>query len=354
VKARLVTATLNDEGRREIRRAAPRLAEGALVAFPTETVYGIGCNADDPAAVERLVAVKRRPPEKAFTIHIGRRKDAEQHAADLPPAATKLMERYWPGPLTLVVPGKDGQTVGLRMPSNAVALELLQHTPAPVIAPSANRSGEPPATTAQEVAETLGEDLDIILDGGPAPLGTASTVVRVDPDGDWTVLREGAIAGAALRRTLGKTIVFVCTANMCRSPMAEVLCKSLLAERLGCRASELPERGIEVLSAGVYAMADGPASDGAVHAMRELGLDLSGHRSQPLTPGLLDDADLVVVMTEDHAQSIRQLFPEADAKVRLLDPTGADVRDPVGGSPEMFRQCANTIRRHLQEVINSL
>lgn len=354
MKARMVPVTLNDEGRREIRRAAQRLAGGALVAFPTETVYGIGCNAADEAAVERLVAVKRRPPEKAFTIHIGRREDAHQHAAELPPAAERLMDRYWPGPLTLVVPGKDGETVGLRMPSNAVAVELLQHTSAPVIAPSANRSGEPPAITAQSVADTLGEDLDLVLDGGPATLGKPSTVVRVDRDGDWTVLREGAIAEAALRRTLGKTIVFVCTANMCRSPMAEALCKQLLAQRLGCPMSKLPDRGIEVLSAGVYAMADGPASEGAVQAIREMGLDLSGHRTRPLTPGLLDDADVVIVMTQSHADSICELFPEAEAKIRLLDPAGADLEDPVGGSPETFRQCAAAISRHLKELTKSL
>jgi protein-tyrosine phosphatase len=350
----LVPVTLNDQGRREIHQAAQRLAEGALVAFPTETVYGIGCNADDPAAVERLVAVKRRPPEKAFTIHIGRREHVDRHARDLPPAAEKLMDRYWPGPLTLVVPGKDGETVGLRMPSNAIALELLEHTAAPVIAPSANRSGQPPATTAQGVAETLGEELDLILDGGPAALGRPSTVVRVGPDGHWSVLREGAIAATALRRTLNKTVVFVCTANMCRSPMAEALCKQLLAQRLGCPMGQLSERGIEVLSAGVYAIGDGPASEGAVQAMREMGLDLSGHRTQPLTPGLLDDANVVVVMTQSHAESIRELFPEAGAKIRLLDPTGGDLEDPVGGTAETFRQCAHTILRHLKEVTSSL
>lgn len=351
--ARIVPVKLDDAGREQIAQAAMMVAEGKLVAFPTETVYGIACNADDAAAVERLIRLKRRAPDKPFTIHIGRLEDAARHAQRIPPNADRLMRRYWPGPLTIVVPSRDGAGVGLRMPSNALALELLKAASVPVIAPSANRAGQPPATAADEVAATLGDDLDLILDGGPTRLQEPSTVVRVT-DGNWEILREGSITRGMIRRTLATTIVFVCTANMCRSPMAEVLCKQMLAERMGCDLAELPERGYVVESAGVYAASDVPASGGAVAAMRARGLDLSRHASQPLTPSLLDDADVVFVMTQHHAASIRGVFPEAEAKVRLLDPTGSDIADPVAASDEMFRECAATIECHLREVMGTL
>jgi protein-tyrosine phosphatase len=383
MRARIVPVKLDAEGLKEIDQAARLLAQGALVAFPTETVYGIGCNADDPQAVERLRAIKRRPPGKPFTIHIGRREDVARHVEHVPPFAERLMRRYWPGPLTIVFAGNQAARgghspsrpsqaapvaqgpvqspgivavtdgVGLRMPSNPIALELLQRTPVPVIAPSANRSGEPPARSARDVADALGDELDLILDGGPATLQEPSTVVRVTDDA-WEILRHGSVTDAMIRRTLGTTIVFVCTANMCRSPMAEVLCKKMLAERLGCPPGELSARGYEILSAGTGAPSDCRASAQAVAAMRQQGLDLSGHLSQPLTPGLLEDADVVFVMVQHHAATIAELFPEASAKVRLLDPAGGDIGDPVGASEDVFRECAAAIQRYLREVIATL
>ena len=134
MRARIVPITLNSEGLARIDEAAELLTRGGLVAFPTETVYGLGCNAADTDAVARLKQVKRRPPDKAFSIHIGRVEDVARHVEHVPAIADKLIRRYWPGPLTLVLPAKDGGTVGLRMPSNQIALELLKRTPVPVVA----------------------------------------------------------------------------------------------------------------------------------------------------------------------------------------------------------------------------
>ncbi|MFP4055624.1 MAG: L-threonylcarbamoyladenylate synthase [Candidatus Brocadiia bacterium] len=353
MRARTLRAGLDDEGLAHIEQAARMLAEGRLVAFPTETVYGIGCNAWDEEAVRRLREVKRRPRGKPFSIHIARLEDVASHVEHVPRIAQKLMRRYWPGPLTLVLPGKSGQAVGLRMPSNRIALELLRRVPAPVYAPSANRAGETPAKSAQEVADALGEELDLVLDGGPTTLGQASTVVRVDDD-SWETLRAGSVTEDMIRRTLGTTIVFVCTANSCRSPMAEALCKQLLARRLGCTVDQLPYRGYNVLSAGTAATWDLPPSTNAVEAMERHGIDISAYRSRPVTPGLIEDADVIFVLARHHGESIRSVMPEAAPKIRLLDPSGQDVRDPVGGSPEVFLRCAKAIRRHLVEVIDTL
>lgn len=355
MKARVLAASLDPEGLARIEEAAKAVAAGALVAFPTETVYGIACNAADPAALERLRAVKGRPADKPFSLHVGRREDVARAVEAIPPIAEKLMRRYWPGPLTIVFPTGDGQGLGVRMPSNTIAQEFLRRTGVPVVAPSANRSGQPPATSAQEVVEALGEELEMILDGGRTAIGEASTVVRITPEGGWEMLREGAISTNMLRRALGKTIVFVCTANSCRSPMAEALCKKMLAERLACTIEELPERGYNVLSAGTSAFDEvWPASTGAIEAMRRRGLDLSQHLSRPVTPSLVEDADVVFVMAQHHGDSIRRILPEGGPKIRLMDPSGRDVEDPVGGSVEEFVQCAATIERCLAQVLPQL
>jgi len=353
MKARIIPMTPDEAGMARLDEAARALVAGRLVAFPTETVYGIGCNAYDADAVERLKRVKGRPSDKPFTLHVGRKEEVSRYVSRVPPRAARLMSRYWPGPLTIVFPSHDGQGVGIRMPSNRIAMELLKRTAVPVVAPSANRSGERPATTADQVARTLGEELDLILDGGPTAIGQASTVVRVTDEG-WEVLREGSVTEEMLRRTLGKTIVFVCTANSCRSPMAEVLCKRLLADRLGCAIEDLESRGYSILSAGTSAFGDGPASHGAIEAMRRHGLDLSDHNSRALTPGLIEDADVIFVMARQHGDSIRSILPEATDRIRLLDPTGADISDPVGGSVETFLECADTIQRGIRAALDSL
>ncbi len=354
MKARVLAASLDTDGLARIEEAARAVAAGALVAFPTETVYGIACNSADPQAVARLKAVKGRPEDKPFSLHVGRKEDVARAVKSIPPVARKLMRCYWPGPLTIIFPTEDGQGMGVRMPSNAIAQEFLKRAGVPVIAPSANRSGGPPAATAQEVIEVFGDELDIILDGGRATFGHASTVVRITQEGGWEVLRESAITTEALRRTLGKTIVFVCTANSCRSPMAEVLCKQMLAQRLGCAIEDLPDRGYTILSAGTSAFEDGPASSQAVEAMRRQGLDLTEHVSRPVTPTLVEDADILFVMAEHHGDSIRRILPDARDKIRLMDPSGRDVEDPVGGSVEEFLECARTIKRCLTQVLPEL
>jgi len=354
MRAKVLPATLDAEGLARIGEAAEAVAAGALVAFPTETVYGIACRADDPRAVERLRAVKGRPEDKPFTLHIGGRDELWRHVSDVPRAAEKLVRRYWPGPLTIVFPTPDGRGLGVRCPASRVAQELVRRAGVPVIAPSANRSGEPPATTADEVAGALGDELDIILDGGPCVYAEPSTVVRVGSDDTWEILREGAIAADLVRRTLGMTIVFVCTANSCRSPMAEAICKRLLAERLGCEAEDLPQRGYNVLSAGTAGVDDCPASRQAVEAMRRRGLDLSEHKSRPVTPGLVEDADVVFVMARHHGQSIRRVLPEAAGKIRPMDPDGRDIEDPVGGSVDEFVACADRIEQCLRRALPQL
>ncbi len=198
-----------------IDEAASVLASGGLVAFPTETVYGLGADALDAGAVGRIFKAKGRPADNPIIVHIADARDVGLLAAEVPSQALPLIDRWWPGPLTLVLPALDSvpavtrgglRTVAVRMPAHKVALALIRASGCPVAAPSANRSGRPSPTTARHVIEDLGASVDLVLDGGPTPVGVESTVL--DVTGPVPVLlRPGGVGLEALEAAVGRVIV---------------------------------------------------------------------------------------------------------------------------------------------------
>jgi len=197
-----------------LERAAAVLRDGGLVAFPTETVYGLGAHALDPAAVERIYQAKGRPAYNPLIVHAADAAAARRLAARWPEAAERLAERFWPGPLTLVVPRSPEipdavsaglPTVALRVPAHPVAHALLLAAGIPVAAPSANRSTQISPTTAEHVRRGLGERVDLIVDGGPCPVGIESTVLSLAGPVP-TVLRPGSISIAELREVVGDVV----------------------------------------------------------------------------------------------------------------------------------------------------
>lgn len=185
----------------EVRRAAEILKRGGLVAFPTETVYGLGADASSAAAVARLYAVKGRPADHPVIVHFADAESAFAWAREVPEAARKLAARFWPGPLTLILKrsrlaqdfvtgGQD--TVGLRVPSHPVAQQLLKRFKGGIAAPSANRFGLVSPTTAAHVRHDFGDEIDLVLEGGPSEVGIESTIVDLSGDGG-VLLRPGAI-----------------------------------------------------------------------------------------------------------------------------------------------------------------
>ena len=180
-----------------IAEAARIVRGGGLVAFPTETVYGLGADATNPKAIERLNQVKGRPPEKPYSLHLHSPEQMRLFVSSVPPKAARLIERFWPGPLTVIIPSKDGGLVGFRLPDHPIARAFFEACGVPLAAPSANRSGQPPPTDAGEVLAALGGDVDCLLDGGPTRLGRESTVVEV-ADGRLEIRREGAISTSAI------------------------------------------------------------------------------------------------------------------------------------------------------------
>lgn len=198
-----------------IHQAAQLLAAGRLVAFPTETVYGLGADATSPAAVRLIFAAKGRPATNPLIVHVADVGVARRYAAEWPAAAGVLAAAFWPGPLTLVLPKHPsiadeatagGRTVGLRVPNHPVALEMLRAFGGAVAAPSANRSNHISPTTADHVRQELGDAVDLILDGGPCAVGIESTVLDLAGDVP-TILRPGGASQQAIEAVIGPVAV---------------------------------------------------------------------------------------------------------------------------------------------------
>lgn len=211
-----VTGTLwLDSGREEILKAARIICAGGLVAFPTETVYGLGAAAVNPAAVARIFAVKGRPSDNPLIIHVADQSQVDQITASVPEKARFLMEKFWPGPLSLVLPRSSAvpdmvsaglPTVAVRMPDHPVALQLIDAAGVPIAAPSANRSGRPSPTCARHVLSDLAGRIDAVLDGGLCRVGLESTVL--DLTGPHPViLRPGGVTQEILSSALGEPVL---------------------------------------------------------------------------------------------------------------------------------------------------
>lgn len=201
-----------------LQEAAEALRSGEIVAFPTETVYGLGVNAQDGGAVKNLYAVKQRPQEKEFARIICSLEEIDWLLGQVEAPVHQLIERFWPGPLTIVFSGYDGvvsasggpgdkkKDIGVRFPDHKVAQELVRLSGVPVLATSVNISGGPPATSAREVLVTMGGKIRLVLDGGPCRLKTPSTVVKISK-GSYQILRIGAIPEEAINECLKEHLI---------------------------------------------------------------------------------------------------------------------------------------------------
>lgn len=189
-----IVIKLNPEAPAEeaISRAAEIIRKGGLVAFPTETVYGIAANFSDAKAVDKLYEVKARPRNKPFTVHISDARMMRDMGCAIDGRTARIIKKFWPGPLTILLKSDTGGKIGFRMPANKIALLLIKEAGVPVIAPSANLSGNRAPDTGAEVLRQLDGRIDMLLDAGPTEVGVESTVLdlTVTPP---EILREGAI-----------------------------------------------------------------------------------------------------------------------------------------------------------------
>lgn len=364
-----------DDPRDVVHRAVQALVEGELIAIPTETVYGLAASATNAEAVARMAEAKGRDEKSPFALAIKSADDAEDYIPDWNPLARRLARRCWPGPVTMVVdsghpeglasrlPKETHQylcpsgTIGLRAPANQLVQDILRMLAGPIALTSVNKSGDPSATNAQECVAALENDLALVLDEGPARFGQASSVIRVNQDG-FEMLREGVVGRETLERLSYMLILFVCTGNTCRSPLAEGIMQKHLAEELSVGIDELEAQGVMVASAGLAAAQGQPASHSTAEILVERGVDLRQHSAQQISDQLIRQADLIIPMTKQHRKAIVDFWPEAASRTKLLSPSDRDLSDPIGGPMEVYRECADQIdvgvKYHAESILAEL
>jgi len=186
-----------------IKVAANALLSGKIVAFPTETVYGLGVCADNNTAIDNLYSVKRRSRDKKLSIMISKTEEVSKYVKHVPLIAKKLIGAFWPGPLTIILDLDDNSTVGLRNPDNRVIRDLINEVAVPIASTSANISGGSPAIDAQQVISNFSDKIDVVLDGGPAEAGNPSTIVKIWDD-TYKIIRHGVIGKERLSRCLNE------------------------------------------------------------------------------------------------------------------------------------------------------
>jgi protein-tyrosine phosphatase len=364
-----------DDARDVVHRAVQALAEGRAVAFPTETDYVVAASARHATAVEQLLGLAaERPGEPRLSLALKSGEEALDWAPRLSPLGQRLSRRCWPGPVTIIVdddhpdslvhrlpPEVRQQIVGsgrlrLRVPGHPMLADCMRMLAGPVVLAEPGGADDAPPVIADEVVarcEAAGAAVSLVIDDGRARYAQPASTIAVDASG-FRVVRPGIVSEETLRRLSSLMVLFVCTGNTCRSPMAETLFRELVAERFGCRADEIERHGVVVASAGIAAWGGGKASTGALEAMRERGADLSGHESQPLTENLARQADVIWTMTASHRANILAQFPEAGGRVAMLSPDRHDVIDPIGGTLATYRKCADQIREHLVARLDTL
>jgi len=331
----------------DLKKAGRLLSRGRLVIIPTETVYGIAANMLDRKAVERLYEIKKRPKDKPFSLHIDDKARVTEFAKDLPVAAYKLIDAFWPGPLTMIVKSKTGGSIGLRMPDNEIALKVIAYARVPIVCPSANLSGNPAPFSFSQAIKDLDGLVDFAIDAGETKVKLESSVVdlTVEPP---LVMREKAISKqdieAVVRR---KLVVFVCTGNSCRSVMAQWLLRKKL--------KELGRQDVDVLSAGIM-MGGLSATEATRRLLAQEGMDASRHRSQRITRELISKSDIILVMERRHEDIVLEIAPQAKNRVFLLKEfakikdNDLNIADPISQSDDFYARIFNLIKDAVDTV----
>ena len=337
-----------DPNHKNVLEAADIIAKGGLVIIPTDTVYGIAVSMQEKEAIERLYKIKNRPKDKQLSLLIDRKEIIEKFALNIPVAAYRLMDKFWPGPLTIILKSKEGSTIAFRMPNHAIALSIISASGVPILCPSANLSGKPAPGDFKTALEDLDGLVDLAVDSGSCSVGIESSVVDLSVN-PMRILREGAIKASEIEKAAGKKkILFVCTGNSCRSVMAQ----GLLEKKL----KDLKRFDVEVMSAGLMPVVGMPATANTKEVLLKQGIDVSGHRAVQLTKELIDESDIVLVMEKIHEERILSIAPEVKNRLFLvkefakINDSDLDIRDPIGSSLDFYQDTLDVIKAAVERI----
>jgi tRNA threonylcarbamoyl adenosine modification protein (Sua5/YciO/YrdC/YwlC family) len=322
-----------------LRQIAGLLVQGKIVAFPTETVYGLAACVNHPEAIQRIHSLKKRVDQKPFTYHIGNWGTLERLNVIQSRVFRYLSGLFWPGPVTLLALNRSDEKIGIRFPKNNIATQLINQAGELIVATSVNFTKEASACSADDVLKVFPDEIDVVIDGGKCELSEDSTIVdtiasppQIVRAGVFADRVEKAIDKIRHGQYPRKKILIVCTGNTCRSPMAEGFIKSQL------RKDGYGEQ-IEVVSCGIYARDGSSASMDSVLTLKNDEIHLDDFKSRMCRREDVLGADVILAMEEEHRKFIAELCPEVSGKIVVLH-----VDDPIGMTIDTYQKCYEVIK----------
>ena len=354
-------------------RAAECLSDGGVALLPTDTVYGLAMRIDSKGPAALIEEITRLHPDPAVPLSWHTYPGDPLLAPVLARAETRVADRLlsrWSNkgvgfiyrlPDVLRAPFANSDWVvpatayqdgwlAFRCPAHQGLRDILRRVNAPISMINPRHLTGYGTDASSQTTEALAPDapVDLVIDSGPTPADTVSTVIRICFDSVFSIARTGHVTEAQVMKSLESEIIFVCTGNTCRSPLAEVIARKVM--------QSLEFKGITFAasSAGVTASNGDRATPPAINAARALGLDLAPHRSRRLTPAMIKDASFVFCMTEAHVEAARALasHPEDASKIERLDP-GGDIHDPYGGPQSLYDEVADHLSRVIAQRISA-
>jgi len=336
-----------------IRTIRETTTAGSAVVMPGDCGYVVLANPAVPSSAARLAGFREPAAVLAWNPD-----DPAGLGLALSAPIRRLFARAWPAPLVIEARGRAewpehwSRDVRERLASGPARFRCPGHPLFSLVAPVL----ETPILIVDTFLPTAEAALDCLEDSGATAVSAGTLAVEGRPtvvvatEEGYEIVEPGLLPAEEIEKLAARIVLFICTGNTCRSPMAEALAKQMLADRLGCRRTDLPRRGVWVMSAGVSAYDGSPATPEAVAVASELGADLLGHGSRAVDLELLGAADDVIAMTRGHALALASRYPDTGPVPRLLCGE-EDLDDPIGSGLDVYRRCAATIRTHLERLL---